>query len=783
MKRFLSHFKLRLSLSLFVIASAIITGCTLYMDDPDDLRVLRTESGYLEEEVIELPDGNGTITYKYNQKTIAITDEVEDYVVNVEDDSIVYFASSIPDYYLPEAGEMMTCSFREKFPDGFCHRCIDRSEVNGLYRCVFTKCSLADAFDELQINHVQPTGVSINGTDYNLTNEEFDSIMGDANSPEVMEARTRGDDSDDSGDSDDIELDERQLITQKIIEFPTFDCIATSGANNLNFSGKGSLGGNLIIKGYGDVVVDSKKGTIITTFDFRGSLNLWLKVEGALNVNLAPPDDIKITGFNFDLKIVGIKAGLFVKPYVKISQKLSGQINVGWKYRITCTLNQAKRGAFPTFKVRNKGCSSPDVTFNGEASSLTVEAGMDFSLQFGARMFDSSEETCAGVKFYGTVDVPIDLKKYQSAEAFQQQNENFPLYAVLYLKGTQKFTGVDLESVLSSPPLVVAKHLPIPIMPEVDKSDKVTTFYCVDKVKKKYNVKYKLQTVGIIGYLLNYQPYARIYDTNENLLKEFRITYKNLSEGESNWIDENEIIQVNTPYIVQIGLMSMGKYWLPLREINYELEDPGCIVEYGEIVRSLDAEKLSSEGSRFEPDYYSHKTFRYQYIIDVQMQINHPRSIGKWGFLMQRTDGGAPFYFEQTSKSDWSKMAMAYPTVRFYFYTNKEYDFNRKPVDIYLRFTGRYSHISNKNVMKFIDNTKKAVCLRLAYNNATNHSPLTRDEIKEFKSDPDNYDMLEDNIAKNPNFLYESHNQTYTSRIAPAWADSDDEVYVVGEVR
>lgn len=777
MKRFLSHFKPRLSLLLFVIASAIITGCTLHMDDPDDLRVLRTEEGYLEEEVIELPDGNGTISYKYNQKTIAITDEVEEYVVKVESDSIVYFVSSIPDYYLPEVGEMMTSSFREKFPDAFCHRCIERTEVNGLYRCVFTKCSLAEAFDKLVINHVQPKGVTINGKDYELTTEQFDSIMGDADSPEVMEARTRADDG--------SNLDEKRVpFTRQEVNLPKLECFGKAATNNLlDFTGTASCGGKLVIEGYADMVGDTEKGTLRTTFDFRGSLNLWFKIEGAYNVTLTAIDDVKITGLSFDFFVVGLKAGLFCKPYININTKVSGQINVGWTFRISCVSDQPDFSADALFNITNKGCSSPSVTFNGVASSLGVEAGLDIYLKFGADLFKIGADVSVGVKFYGAVDVPIDLEKYNSADAFVQENENFPLYGVIYMKGVKKIKGIETGAMISSTPMIVVKNLPIPIMPEIEKDDSATNFYCKDRQKKTYYMKYKLRTEGLLGFLFDFVPYVHIYDADGNLLKEIQIAANLVKNGETTWTDRDEILQINTPYIVQFGLKRRW-YWLPLRDIKYEIEDPGCFVQYGEIVKSIDAEKLSSEGSRFEPDYFSHQKFRYQYIIDVQMQINHPKSFHKWGFEMKRTDGGAPFYFERTISPEWQKLAVAYPTVRFYFYTNKEYDFNRKPVDIYLKISGRYGLIVNgkKLSMRYIDDKWKAVSLLLAYNNATSHGPLTGDEIEEFQSDPDNFDMLQDNMTKNPNFLYETHTQTYTSR-GTNWFDTDDEVYVVGEVR
>ena len=80
--------KFTIIISAFVVAA--LTACTLYMDEPEDEgRILRTGEGYDKPETITLPDDQGTITYEYSQKTIPITDEVEQYIVNVDAGNIV----------------------------------------------------------------------------------------------------------------------------------------------------------------------------------------------------------------------------------------------------------------------------------------------------------------------------------------------------------------------------------------------------------------------------------------------------------------------------------------------------------------------------------------------------------------------------------------------------------------------------------------------------------------------------------------------------------------------
>ena len=58
MKRHLSF------LRFFILSFLLFSSCTLYMDDPEGVRVLRTEEGYLETAEMELPDGIGYLNYK-----------------------------------------------------------------------------------------------------------------------------------------------------------------------------------------------------------------------------------------------------------------------------------------------------------------------------------------------------------------------------------------------------------------------------------------------------------------------------------------------------------------------------------------------------------------------------------------------------------------------------------------------------------------------------------------------------------------------------------------------
>ncbi len=49
----------KINVILFALATVAFTACTLYMDDFEEGRILRTGTGYQEEETITLPDDQG----------------------------------------------------------------------------------------------------------------------------------------------------------------------------------------------------------------------------------------------------------------------------------------------------------------------------------------------------------------------------------------------------------------------------------------------------------------------------------------------------------------------------------------------------------------------------------------------------------------------------------------------------------------------------------------------------------------------------------------------------
>lgn len=785
-------------LRYFILSVLFFSGCTLYMDDPEGLRVLRTEEGYLEPAQTELPDGLGNLKYKYNQKTIAIEDEVEQWVVKVESDTIVWFSHETPDYYLPEEGEMMTCSFREKFPDAFCHRCIERTEEDGMYRCVFTPCSIAEAFDEFEfmaysVESDRSWLPVAEGED--LTDEQFDSLMYYDSDTAYTASVPRRAGSEDIRTRADAGKDEVKTATlvKRTVKFTGGKLEVSTGSSGL--SGSATYGGSITIKGSTVITSNEKTGKCSLDLILEGSLDFWVELEASAGVTLKVPDDICIEGFKLDLGKVGIKGGCFVGPYFEVKHKINGRLDISWKFNNKFSIAQADASKAPVPKLpieMGSGCSSPTATFKGTGTpTLHVEAGIDIYMALGAKVMGTGAERKGGVRFYTELNQDIDTKKYETAEAFNQKNANFPLMAKVYLFDKTSKGYVDREKeLINIDPMKVSDKLVIPFMPVIDKDMKKTYFYCDNYKSGRYKVKYQLKTIGLIGALLDYLPYMRIYDTTGEMLKEVRLELKeNLSAGEKTWIDETGIIKKNTKYIIQIGFKSHGLYWLPLHEIpfNYEwpeLEMSGAIV--------LNTRRGESEEPGYKFEWYGTKSeeYDYMYTIDVYMAIFGVKCIGKWGIELHfpsyyGVTKTQKYRFYRSVKTDMSKLDYCKVRVRFRYYTNHGYydgysnwHYSKNET---VSFYGIYTVINNgkESSFQYIDNINKKADHANVYYDKTMDRELTSEEVEDLKEDAYSYDFVNDNQNRNWDDFSFQDPRTGVKTSAPVRISNDDGVVVV----
>ena len=148
--------------------SLLMGGCTLSMEE---WVVPEEEQGFDEPYTIETD--MGSVTYQFNEGTIYVSENVQEYLVNVEHDSILYFLPNMPEAYRPVVGSKLASGCTHKVPMGLNHRVIAVENTAGLLKVTCTKTSYEDVYKELSYEiDANVETIDLSG----LTDEQLESI-------------------------------------------------------------------------------------------------------------------------------------------------------------------------------------------------------------------------------------------------------------------------------------------------------------------------------------------------------------------------------------------------------------------------------------------------------------------------------------------------------------------------------------------------------------------------------------------------------------------------------
>ena len=693
-------------LLICLLASVALTACTLYMDEPEDTSTyLRTDQGYMGEETVALADGTGTVSYTYNQKTIPINDEVEEYIVKVESDTIVYFAGSMPEDILPDVGSIMTCSFRPNFPHAFCHKCIERTEENGIYRCVFTKCSYDEAFDYLAVE-VEDADLYTTDPSKAMSDEEFDEIMNGSGSADT-----------DNEDDDEEEAASRvfdtpwrkskgvtranvgdgkehkfKQINDTIFKVnltglgwtpdPVYDIIDTELGVGGYLAGNGrcSFTCYTTVKGSYSMSFDTKTGKMKTTVKTSGFLTFELDVTATGAVTFKSPVHVTPLGFQFDLIVVGMELGFTLQPYVTVKQTLKGRValvfntsNNGFTY---IQESKNKLGTFTPIKGSTSssklefGCTDPK-----ESKKLEIEAGIDFRFGVSADVLGTGATVAIGIKRFASCCIPLDTKKYMSAEKFKAANGNFDTYTKAYVTGCLTLAGIGPNKTFESEPEKFSGKQ-IPLFPVVDK----WTLKSTSLTENTFSTKFSLKSRGILTNFLNFRPEVRFYsiydpDDEDGSIMEGSYPLKLHADvnGFANYWDasfKDKNITYNYPYIAQVGYnvysdltMTKPEFWIPIEDREFTVTVPTARIQSVGMVRSISYANSDGKETRAKNGVY----YKYLYIIHVKLLVDGQSKAPKWGLRVYNNQG---VYMKDFTHTNSANKITDQPTVRVYWYSN-----------------------------------------------------------------------------------------------------------------
>ena len=731
---------------------AVVTSCSLYLEE-DDIRTLHTEDGYTSEKTISSTDGT-TVTYQYNQRTIPIDDEVEEYIVKVESDTILYFVDGTPDHLLPEEGEMMVCSFRDRFPHAFCHRCIERTQVNGLYRCVFTPCAISEAFDKFNVDAVvKPSDYIFPGDARILSSEEMDSILNASeydNEEEAAAARqlrqkplTRS-----WLDNWNFDLDKKSINKEIKTTLEVYGGIVGDVKNSANVTGSITLGLENVVH------YDRDHEELDVASGFFGKIDLTFDVTCEAGYTLNAPVSIPIAGVKLDFIVVGAEGGFTATPYMTIHQQASVVMKVCYGFNFVTSYVQKGKDNQGTMTVKGDNEKKADLpvftcSFKTEKQrKLNVQMGVDFRLGMGAKVEPVGELGAGvGAKVYAEVNQDMDDLKYHSYKEFRDKNANFPTFIQPYVEGHLDIIAIGGSIGQTFTP-IKCKILKIPFFPVIDKNK--FSFYCSRHSPRTFKGAGAVKDNGLLGAFYLYTPVVRIYDylTDEQLaqgfepelVEELRMKFKK-GEVESFYVEErSNKIQTNKNYIAQFaydtnegGVNSEfwfnddAKFYWPLYDLKFNTVVPEIYIVYtDDIYHDYGPFQKVVKGTENDilPQY---NTYNYCYTIDAMAQIHDSREIRKWGIHMNDNySNSAEFEKRNDGKKDISEA-----TVRFYWYSN------RKQVN--LSFWGYCYAGKEADRVKFTD-SDHAASIQIEYNPAKSYRSPTDDT-------PD-YDVEQDNDRK-----------------------------------
>ena len=136
------HYTLSMLSALLLAAS-----CTLSMEE---YVVPEEEKGFDEAETVE--NEFGTMTYQYKEGVRSITENIQEYIIEVEDDSIIYFMENTPEEWLPRVGDKLAAMCLPVIPFGLNHRVINVQNIGGMYKVTCTQIGRDDIYENLVID-------------------------------------------------------------------------------------------------------------------------------------------------------------------------------------------------------------------------------------------------------------------------------------------------------------------------------------------------------------------------------------------------------------------------------------------------------------------------------------------------------------------------------------------------------------------------------------------------------------------------------------------------------
>jgi hypothetical protein len=84
--------------------------------------------------------------------TRSLTDDIQKYIAQVEDDSIIYFMDNTPSEWLPKTGGQVVSNCCENFPMGLMGHVLSVEKTGGFIKVVTTEAEIEDCYEEFDLD-------------------------------------------------------------------------------------------------------------------------------------------------------------------------------------------------------------------------------------------------------------------------------------------------------------------------------------------------------------------------------------------------------------------------------------------------------------------------------------------------------------------------------------------------------------------------------------------------------------------------------------------------------
>lgn len=375
---------------------------------------------------------NYDITYKFNDSVIVLTEKIQQHLVKVEDDSILYFSKSMPKEKMPKVGSIISSKITDLTPYGLGNVVLERTEVGGLIRCVTTVAPLDDIFEELELTSNFSLTDLINDT------TGFYDDEGNYYEIEIKEAEYFTDSITDTLETNPIQT-RASFGSRNIIEIP----IKITTPSGLFSDIRLQIGG----------IATFNKSKRQKTFENSLEISMGIKGDLGWKTGIKNSQDLtlqvsKIMNLIKKRKIIEgslpIAGGLInLRPFVDFEANLKGGINgtfaVGFGYRLGYKCGWTEKGffhkntstepnvgsIFNSFKINGKGQIGPEAVFHLGCGlytkDLAVLLNVRPSLMIGAELGISGQKNNGKWQIQGqsvNLDIAVGIDGEITASLF-----------------------------------------------------------------------------------------------------------------------------------------------------------------------------------------------------------------------------------------------------------------------------------------------------------------------------------------------------------------------------